>query len=80
MTEAALNHRFRRLRAEALVITEGRSKGFDMKGLKLGDDMPRIQGDVDKNSTPSCFSQSFDLVTADISSLLLQHFTLRIHT
>lgn len=50
MTEAALNHRFRRLRAEALIISEGRKQGFDMKDLCMSDDLPRIQGGVDKNS------------------------------
>jgi hypothetical protein len=51
MTEDALNHRFRILRAEAVIIREGRARGFDMKRLGI-DDLPRTQGAVDKKSTP----------------------------
>lgn len=51
MTEHALNHRFRRLRAQALIIREGRPQGFDMKHLSVEDNMPTAQDAVDKTST-----------------------------
>lgn len=49
MTEHALNHRFRRLRAHCTIIREGRKEGLDMKDLLL--DLPDKQEAVDKNST-----------------------------
>lgn len=51
MTEAALDHRFRPVRAEAIIISEARKQGLDMKDMKLGDDLPKTQGSVDINST-----------------------------
>lgn len=57
MTESALNHRFRPLRAEVIIIAEGRKRGLDMKDLKVGDDvLPKKQSDVDKKSTLPSFS------------------------
>lgn len=50
MTEDALNHRFRRLRAEAVIIRHGRDAGFDMKHLSV-EDLPKTQATVEKNST-----------------------------
>lgn len=51
MTEHALNHRFRRLRAQAVIIREGRAQGFDMRNLLVEDNMPTAQDAVDRNST-----------------------------
>jgi hypothetical protein len=51
MSENALNHRFRRLRAEAVIIHEGRKQGIDMKALPFEGDLPATQGAVDKEST-----------------------------
>jgi hypothetical protein len=53
MTKDALNHRFRRLRAEALIITEARQQGLDMKNLDTGDSLPAAQRDIDKASMPT---------------------------
>lgn len=50
MTEHALNHRFRRLKAQAVIIREGRARGFDMKHLLVEDTMPSSQDAVDKQS------------------------------
>lgn len=51
MTEHALNHRFRRVRAQALVIQEGRKAGFDIKDLATEEKvLPVTQESVDKNS------------------------------
>lgn len=51
MTPDALNHRFRHLRAEALIISKARQQGgFDMKDMK-NDGLPKTQGAVDKSST-----------------------------
>ncbi|KJK84932.1 hypothetical protein H633G_11244, partial [Metarhizium anisopliae BRIP 53284] len=58
MTEHALNHRFRRLRAQALIIREGRPQGFDMKHLSVEDNMPTAQDAVDKTNIAKYFGQS----------------------
>lgn len=50
ITEDALNYRFRRLRAEAVIIRHGRDTGFDMKHLSV-EDLPKTQATVEKNST-----------------------------
>ncbi|CAH0053384.1 unnamed protein product [Clonostachys solani] len=57
MTEDALNHRFRRLRAEAVIIRHGRDAGFDMKHLSL-EDLPKTQATVEKNNISQYFGQS----------------------
>lgn len=58
MTEHALNHRFRRLRAHAVVVQEGRAQGLDLKDLEIDEKkLPATQEKVDKNSTlPPGFS------------------------
>jgi hypothetical protein len=58
MTEDALNHRFRRLRAEAVIIAEARKEGYDMKDLKL-DGLPAAQNKIDKKGTPDLQFLSF---------------------
>lgn len=40
MTENALNHRFRHLHAQALIIREARERGLDMKDMMGFDDLP----------------------------------------
>ena len=50
MTEHALNHRFRRYRAETLIIREGRKAGFDPKDLPT-EGLPNTQEAVGKNRT-----------------------------
>ncbi|KAG9255286.1 uncharacterized protein F5Z01DRAFT_635570 [Emericellopsis atlantica] len=50
LTKDALNHRFRRLRAEAVIIAEARQQGLDMKNLDSSDSLPTAQKDVDKSS------------------------------
>lgn len=52
MSEHALNHRFRRLRAQAVIIREGRKEGFDMKDIIPDGDLPVTQEAVEKNSMP----------------------------
>ncbi|EEU44285.1 uncharacterized protein NECHADRAFT_84664 [Fusarium vanettenii 77-13-4] len=52
MTEHALNHRFRRVRAQASIISEGRARGLDIKELSTDENiLPATQGAIDKNST-----------------------------
>ena len=53
MKDFALNHRFRRYRAQSVIIREARKQGFDMKNMGLPDDLPDAQERVDKTSTPS---------------------------
>jgi hypothetical protein len=50
LSEDALNHRWRRLRAETTIVREGRAKGLDLKNLPVSEDLPKKQGEVDKNS------------------------------
>jgi hypothetical protein len=52
MSEHALNHRFRRLRAQAVIVREGRKEGFDMKDMIPDGDLPVTQEAVEKNSMP----------------------------
>ncbi|KHN94606.1 uncharacterized protein MAM_07512 [Metarhizium album ARSEF 1941] len=58
MTEHALNHRFRRLKTQALIIRQGRTHGFDMKHLVVEDNMPAAQDAVDKKNIAKYFGQS----------------------
>lgn len=51
MSDHALNHRFRRLRAQAVIIRAGREKGFDMKDLIDEKDLPGTQEAVNHQST-----------------------------
>lgn len=50
MTEHALNHRFRRLRAQSVIIREGRNQGFDPKNICPDGDLPTTQEAVEKKS------------------------------
>lgn len=52
MTEDALNHRFRRLRAESTIVREGRAAGLDMRDLPVVDSLPKAQREVDTKSEP----------------------------
>ncbi|KAH8733360.1 hypothetical protein BGZ61DRAFT_528665 [Ilyonectria robusta] len=59
MTDHALNHRFRRLRAQAIVIRDGRAQGFDMKDMSTDDNfLPKTQENVDKHNIAKYFGQS----------------------
>ncbi|KAM0435162.1 hypothetical protein ACHAPT_003252 [Fusarium lateritium] len=59
MTENALNHRFRRMRAQASLITEARARELDMKELSTDESiLPAIQGAIDKNNIAKYFGQS----------------------
>ncbi|TWU77599.1 hypothetical protein ED733_007856 [Metarhizium rileyi] len=58
MTEHALNHRFRRLKTQALVIRLGREQGLDMRRLAVEDNMPAAQDAVDRNNIAKYFGQS----------------------
>lgn len=52
MTEHALNHRFRRVRAQASIISEARARRLDIKELSTDENiLPATQGGIDKNST-----------------------------
>lgn len=56
MTEHALNHRFRRVRAQASIISEARARGLDIKELSTDENiLPATQGAIDKNSTAFFF-------------------------
>ncbi|KAI6782897.1 uncharacterized protein J7T54_002056 [Emericellopsis cladophorae] len=58
MTKDALNHRFRRLRAEAVIIAEARQQGLDMKNLDSSDSLPTAQKDVDRSNIAKYFGGS----------------------
>ncbi|ODA81726.1 hypothetical protein RJ55_00229 [Drechmeria coniospora] len=58
MTEHALNHRFRRLRAQAAIVREGRQLGFDSKNLPASEELPIKLEDVDRNNIAKYFGQS----------------------
>ncbi|KAL6881596.1 hypothetical protein J3F83DRAFT_66586 [Trichoderma novae-zelandiae] len=58
MSEHALNHRFRRLRAQVLIVREGRKKGFDMKDMAPDGDLPVTQEAVEKNNIAKYFGES----------------------
>ncbi|KAL2676761.1 hypothetical protein Neosp_010526 [[Neocosmospora] mangrovei] len=59
MTEHALNHRFRRVRAQASIISEGRARGLDIKELSTDENiLPATQGAIDKNNIAKYFGQS----------------------
>ncbi len=56
MTEHALNHRFRYIRAHSEVIIEGRKANLDVKNLTTDESsLPKTVGGVDKNSTRQHF-------------------------
>ncbi|KKP00466.1 hypothetical protein THAR02_07438 [Trichoderma harzianum] len=58
MTEHALNHRFRRLRAQSVIIREGRNQGFDPKNICPDGDLPATQEAVEKKNIAKYFGQS----------------------
>ncbi|EGR44958.1 uncharacterized protein TRIREDRAFT_111604 [Trichoderma reesei QM6a] len=58
MSEHALNHRFRRLRAQAVIVREGRKEGFDMKDMIPDGDLPVTQEAVEKNNIAKYFGES----------------------
>ncbi|KAH7166169.1 hypothetical protein EDB81DRAFT_878519 [Dactylonectria macrodidyma] len=59
MTDHALNHRFRRLRAQAIVIKLGRAQKLDMKDLSTDDNfLPKTQETVERNNIAKYFGQS----------------------
>lgn len=66
MTEHALNHRFRRLRAQVVIVREGRGKGLDPKNICADADLPGTIDTVDTKSMPSP-----ELPTLDPAQLLL---------
>ncbi|GFP55225.1 hypothetical protein TASIC1_0005008300 [Trichoderma asperellum] len=58
MTEHALNHRFRRLKAQVVIVREGRSKGFDPKNICADGDLPNTIDAVDTKNIARYFGQS----------------------
>ncbi|KAI8657443.1 hypothetical protein NCS57_01122400 [Fusarium keratoplasticum] len=59
MTEHALNHRFRRVRAQASIISEARARNLDIKELSTDENiLPATQGAIDKNNIAKYFGQS----------------------
>ncbi|KAJ6438621.1 ubiquitin C-terminal hydrolase family protein [Purpureocillium lavendulum] len=58
MTDHALNHRFRRFRAQAIIVREARRLGYDMKDMMPPDDLPDAQDRVDKTNIAKYFGQS----------------------
>ncbi|KAJ3458570.1 hypothetical protein MRS44_012679 [Fusarium solani] len=59
MTEHALNHRFRRVRAQASIISEARARSLDIKELSTDENiLPATQGAIDKNNIAKYFGQS----------------------
>lgn len=53
MTENALNHRFRRLKTQTLIIRKAREQGFDIKDMTCNEAiLPIAQDRVDIESTP----------------------------
>ncbi|RSM10977.1 hypothetical protein CEP52_003229 [Fusarium oligoseptatum] len=59
MTEHALNHRFRRVRAQASIISEARARKLDIKELSTDENiLPSTQGAIDKNNIAKYFGQS----------------------
>ncbi|KAM3564696.1 hypothetical protein ARSEF4850_001725 [Beauveria asiatica] len=59
MTEHALNHRFRHIRAQTEVILEGRKANLDVKNLTTDESsLPKTVGAVDKKNIAKYFGQS----------------------
>ncbi|KAL7925318.1 hypothetical protein ACQKWADRAFT_219196 [Trichoderma austrokoningii] len=58
MTEHALNHRFRRLRAHVAIVREGRGKGLDPKNIAADADLPNTIDAVDTKNIAKYFGQS----------------------
>jgi hypothetical protein len=52
MTDHALNHRFRKVRATVNIINDARAQGLDIKDLTTDENLlPSTQAAIDKNST-----------------------------
>ena len=70
MTDDALNHRFRRLRAESTIIRAARPEGLDMRDLPVSEALPKAIGAVEKNSTrlPLCVISSLHCSRFHVSS------------
>lgn len=74
MTEHALNHRFRYIRAQCEIIWQGREAKLDMKDLPRDDNaLPKTVGAIDKKSTQSILSYRYR------SDELSTHFTPYFH-
>ncbi|KAM3526500.1 hypothetical protein NHJ13051_003439 [Beauveria bassiana] len=59
MTEHALNHRFRHIRAQTEIIMEGRKLNLDVKNLTTDESsLPKTVGAVDKKNIAKYFGQS----------------------
>ncbi|KAF4336187.1 hypothetical protein FBEOM_9949 [Fusarium beomiforme] len=59
MTDHALNHRFRKVRATVSIIHEAREQGLDVKDLTTDENLlPNTQGAIDKNNIAKYFGQS----------------------
>ncbi|KAL4726056.1 hypothetical protein ACLX1H_006732 [Fusarium chlamydosporum] len=59
MTEHALNHRFRKVRASTQLIHIARAQGFDMKDLTADENLlPSTQQAIDKKNIAKYFGQS----------------------
>ncbi|OAA66138.1 hypothetical protein ISF_03976 [Cordyceps fumosorosea ARSEF 2679] len=59
MTEHALNHRFRHIRAQSEIIMEGRKANLDVKDLTTDESsLPKTVGAVDKQNIAKYFGQS----------------------
>lgn len=64
MTEHALQHRFRRLRAQSSIIREARAQNLDMKKMERDENnLPATIDSIDKKSTPLfSFTRLFNLL------------------
>ncbi|RGP73776.1 hypothetical protein FLONG3_6197 [Fusarium longipes] len=59
MTDHALNHRFRKVRASTNIISIARAQGFDIKDLTTDENLlPSTQQAIDKNNIAKYFGQS----------------------
>ncbi|KAG5916727.1 hypothetical protein E4U42_007527 [Claviceps africana] len=59
MSEHALNHRFRKIRAQSLIIKLGREVGFDMRHLCVDENkLPSTKEAVDQKNIAKYFGQS----------------------
>ncbi|WXC62635.1 hypothetical protein SNK03_008470 [Fusarium graminearum] len=59
MTDHALNHRFRKVRAATNIISIARAQGYDMKDMSTDENLlPSTQQGIDKNNIAKYFGQS----------------------
>lgn len=74
MTEHALNHRFRRLRAQAIIVREGRQQGFDMRDMFVEEgSLPTTQESVDKQSMLDPLAIILPVCSSFISTITQTH-------